>query len=77
MTKEGLNPFEMAQAQLDELSQSWQTEIDAMYAEIDKMYKEYQAEKVLLTKDMQTKRENEIIEKERAVKIIRMWIHYE
>jgi len=32
------------------------------------LYKTYQAEKVLLTKDLQTKRENEIIEKEREAK---------
>ena len=63
-----LPEYKSAQAQLDELSKTWQEEIDGMYAEIDKMYKEYQAEKVLLTKDMQTKRENEIIEKEREVK---------
>lgn len=60
--------YKSAQAQLDAMSKKWQEEIDAMYAEIDKMYKEYQAEKVLLTKEMQTKRENEIIEKEREVK---------
>lgn len=63
-----LPSYKSAQAQLDELSKQWQEEIDEKYEEIDRMYKEYQAEKVLLTKDMQTKRENEIIEKERAVK---------
>ena len=36
-------------------------------AEIDKLYKTYQAEKVLLTKDLQTKRENEIINKEKDI----------
>jgi outer membrane protein len=42
--------------------------VDEKFVEIDKLYKQYQAEKVLLTKDMKTKRENEIIEKERAAK---------
>ena len=60
--------YKSAQKQLDELSKEWQLEVDAKFAEIDKLYKQYQAEKVLLTKDMQTKRENEIIEKERAAK---------
>jgi len=60
--------YKSAQKQLDELSKEWQQEVDAMFDEIDKLYKQYQAEKVLLTKDMQTKRENEIIEKERAAK---------
>lgn len=63
-----LPAYKSAQAQLDELSTKWQEEVDALYDEIDRMHKEYQAEKVLLTKEMQTKRENEIIEKERAAK---------
>lgn len=60
--------YKSAQTQIDELSKKWQEEIDAKFSEIDKLYKTYQAEKVLLTKDLQTKRENEIIEKEREAK---------
>ena len=60
--------YKSAQTEIDELSKTWQTEIDAKFEEIDKLYKTYQAEKVLLTKDQQTKRENEIIEKEREAK---------
>lgn len=60
--------YKSAQNQINELSKEWQAEVDAKFAEIDKKYKEYQAEKVLMTKDMQTKRENEIIEMERAAK---------
>ena len=60
--------YKSAQTEIDELSKTWQTEIDAKFEEIDKLYKTYQAEKVLLTKDQQTKRENEIIEKERESK---------
>lgn len=60
--------YKSAQNQLNELSKEWQEEIDIKFEEIDKLYKQYQAEKVLLTKDMQTKKENEIIEKERAAK---------
>lgn len=60
--------YKSAQAQIDELSKEWQIEIEEKFEAIDKMYKEYQAEKVLLTKDLQVKRENEIIEKEREAK---------
>lgn len=60
--------YKSAQKQLDALSKEWQQEVDVKFEEIDKLYKQYQAEKVLLTKDMQTKRENEIIEKEREAK---------
>lgn len=60
--------YKSAQTEIDELSKKWQQEIDAKFEQIDKLYKTYQAEKVLLTKDQQTKRENEIIEKEREAK---------
>lgn len=60
--------YKSAQKQLDDISKEWQQDVDAKFIEIDKLYKQYQAEKVLLTKDMQTKRENEIIEKERTAK---------
>ena len=63
-----LPAYKSAQAELNEISKQWQEEIDAQFAEVDKMYKQYQAEKVIMTKDVQTKRENEIIEKERAAK---------
>lgn len=60
--------YKAAQAELDKISVDWQKEIEAKYAEIDKLYKIYQAESVLLTDDMKKKRENEIINKEKEVK---------
>lgn len=60
--------YKAAQEKLDDLSAEWQKEVEAQYAEIDKMYKDYQAEKVLLTEDMRQKREDDIVNKEKAVK---------
>ncbi len=60
--------YKSAQTQLDDLSLEWQKEIDAKYAEIEKMYKSYQAEQVLLSDEMRAKREQEIVDKEKAVK---------
>lgn len=60
--------YASAQDQLDQLSVQYQKEIEAVYAEIDKMYKEFQAEKVLLTEEMKAKRENDIINKEKQAK---------
>ncbi len=57
-----------AQKALDDLSVRWQEQIEAKYSEIDKLYKAYQAEQVLLTEEMKAKREEEIISKERSVK---------
>jgi outer membrane protein len=60
--------YKSAQSQVDNISVSWQKEIEAKYAEIDKMYKAFQAESILLTEDMKKKRENEIITKEKEAK---------
>ena len=54
--------------QLDQLSIAWQKEIEAKYAVIDKLYKDYQAEQILLTEEMRRKREQEITNKEKEVK---------
>src|ERR1043165_1721389 len=60
--------YKAAQSELDKTSMQWQKEIDIKYAEIDKLYKAYQADAILLTDDMKKKRENEIINKEKEVK---------
>jgi outer membrane protein len=60
--------YKIAQEQLDELSVKWQKEIEEKFAAIDKMYKAYQAESVLLPEDMKRKRQDEIIAKEREAK---------
>lgn len=65
---ENIPAYKAAKAQLDELSKQWQKEIEDKYDEVEQMYKKYQAEKVLLSEEMQMKREEEIIEKEKKVK---------
>lgn len=57
-----------AQAQLDELSTQWQGEIEAKFKAIDKMYKDYQSESVLLPEDMKRKREDDIVKAEKEAK---------
>lgn len=57
-----------AQALLDDLSAEWQKEIEAKFQEIDKLYREYQAESILLPEDLKKQKENEIIQKEKAAK---------
>lgn len=60
--------YASAQREVDKLSQNWQKDIEAKYQSIEKMYKSYQAEEVLLTEEMKKKRQNEILEKEKEVK---------
>ncbi len=60
--------FAEAQAQLDEQSTLWQKEIEDKFAEVDKMYKDYQSQSILLPEDMKKKKEQEIIDKEKEAK---------
>jgi outer membrane protein len=60
--------YKAAQGELDRTSAAWQKEVEAKYAEIDKMYKAYQAEQILLTEDMKKKREADIVAKEKDAK---------
>jgi outer membrane protein len=60
--------YKSAQAQLDKFSEEWQKEIEGKYTEIDKLYKDYQAERVLLSEDMRKQREDMIVNKEKEAK---------
>ena len=60
--------YKTAQAQLDRLSADWQKEIEAQYAEVERLYKNYQTERVMLSEDMRKRREDEIVNKDQAVK---------
>jgi outer membrane protein len=60
--------FAEAQTQLDELSNQWQKEIEARFTDIDKMYKDYQAQAILLPDDMKKKKEQEIVDREKDAK---------
>ena len=65
-----LPEYNAAQEQINALSVQWQREIESKFSDIDKLYKSYQAEQILLTEEMRKKRENEIIGREKEVKDI-------
>lgn len=60
--------YKAAQEQLEKISQQFQKELETIHAELDKMYKDFQAEVVLLSDDMKRKREDMIISKEKEYK---------
>ena len=60
--------FNQAQDKLDDLSEDWQKEIEAKYTAVEKMYRAYQKEQVLLTDAMKSKREEAIIKQENEAK---------
>lgn len=60
--------YKSAQKKLDELADQWQKDIEKRLADIDKMYKDYQAEQVLLTEEQKQKKQSDIIAKEKELK---------
>lgn len=67
---EKIPEYTQAQEELNSISAQWQQEIEVMYGEIDKMYKDYQAEQVLLTEEMRKEKEDAIIQKEKKAKAL-------
>ncbi len=60
--------YQEAQKQLDALSEQWQKQVEKRYEAIEKMYKDLQAEEILLTESMKNKRQEEIITKEQEAR---------
>jgi outer membrane protein len=57
-----------AQDKLDKLAADWNQEIAKEYDKIKSMYNKYQAEQVLLTDELRTRRENDITSREAQVR---------
>lgn len=60
--------YQQAQAKLDNYSKQWQSEVEAKFSELDQMYKKFQSEADILPAATKTKREDEIIAKEKEAK---------
>ncbi len=65
---EKIPEYKSSQAKLDQFSEMWQQEIDRKSADLDKMYKNYDAEAVMLSDGLRKKREDEIYNKEIEVR---------
>jgi outer membrane protein len=63
-----LPEYKDAQKLLDQYSEQWQQEIDQKQAIMDKMYKDYDAEQVMLTDELKKKREDELYNKEKELR---------
>ena len=63
-----LPEYKAAQLKLDQFSEQWQQEIDKKSADLDKMYKDYDAEQVMLSDDLKKKREDELFNKDKELK---------
>ena len=65
---EEMPDYRNAQTELDNIAAQWRQEIALEYDQIKAMYNKYQAEQVLLTEDARKKKEEEIMEREKAVR---------
>jgi len=65
---EEMPDYQKAQTELDNIAAQWRQEIALEYDQIKAMYNKYQAEQVLLTEDARKKKEEEIMEREKAVR---------
>lgn len=63
-----LPEYRSAQKRLEQFSADWEKEVEKKQATVNKMYRDYNAEQVLLTEEMRKKREQEIKEKEKELK---------
>ncbi|MDX5324807.1 MAG: OmpH family outer membrane protein [Bacteroidota bacterium] len=64
--------YNQAQEQLDQLSKKWEGEIASLYSEVEALRQAYQAEKVLLTEEMQKEREAIIARKEQEARNLQL-----
>ena len=60
--------YKQAQTRLDDIAEGWQKFIDSSQSDLDKMYKAYEAEQVMLTDDLKKKREDQLFQKEKALR---------
>lgn len=63
--------YEMANEQLNQVSQRWEREVAGLSKEAESMYKSYQSEMVFLTDDQKKAREEELVKKEKEVTDLR------
>lgn len=57
-----------ADAKLQQIGAQWQKEIDDKQAQLNQMYKNYDAEQFMLTDELKKKREAELFDKEKEVR---------
>lgn len=63
-----LTEYKAAQKQLNEISQKWENDLKILKDEVDKLYKDYKAEEILLSPTQRKEREDAIVAKEEAIK---------
>jgi outer membrane protein len=63
-----LPDYKAANGKIETFAEAWQQEIDLMQADLDKMYRELDGERAMLTPELLKKREDQISNKEKQVR---------
>ncbi|HRQ50366.1 MAG TPA: OmpH family outer membrane protein [Agriterribacter sp.] len=63
-----LPEYKDAQKQLDQLSEAWQKELDGLQTRLDRMYRDFEAEQVMLSDELKKRREDELFNKEKELR---------
>ncbi|HRO44660.1 OmpH family outer membrane protein [Agriterribacter sp.] len=63
-----LPEYKDAQKQLDQFSEAWQKELDGLQTRLDKMYRDFEAEQVMLSDELKKKREDELFNREKELR---------
>lgn len=63
-----LKDYKDADKKMQQTADAWQKELDDMQGELDKMYKNYDAEQYMLTDELKKKREAELFSKEKDIR---------
>jgi outer membrane protein len=63
-----LPDYRSAQKNLDDIASGWQKEIDQQEADLNKMYVDFESEKVMLSEDLRKKREDQLFVKEKTLR---------
>lgn len=65
---EKLKDYKDADKKIQQTADGWQKQLDSLQAELDRMYKNYDAEQYMLTEELKKKREAELFNKEKDLR---------
>ncbi|MFT4752897.1 MAG: outer membrane protein [Salibacteraceae bacterium] len=65
---ENMDEYKDAQVELDAMSKKWQETIEAKMVELGRMRRAFDAEKILLTKQLQVQKETEVKSQEKEIR---------
>lgn len=65
---ERIPEYRDADKKLQQVGEQWQKEIDDKQTQLDKMYKNYEAEQFMLTEELRKKREDELFVREKEIR---------